>query len=309
MKTKHFLSIAMFVIVLIAKNSIAEEIKPYGLGGNYLNCPQHYVAGEPKLIGYEADKIMSRSFFVCRTAYALQYDPQKKTPIWVSEELTYKESQIKTAKRKNNFAEDYSLPSNDRAKLEDYKYSGFDRGHLAPAGDMVEIINSNNLIQDEINKKAMDESFILSNIVPQVGKNNNQDIWEEIESLIRFWVKKHGNLSVITGPIYDGEYSYLGNSRIAIPTHLYKVVLDKNNMESIAFIVPNKQVIIKDTKKLEDGNDLFPQTTKENAIDCNKRYCEIKDFVVPIKDVEMKTGLLFFNNIENKKDLRRKVIK
>jgi len=63
---------------------------------------------------------------------------------------------------KSNFTEDASIPAVFRAKLQDYFRSGYDRGHMVPAADA------------KLSQDAMDETFLLSNIAPQVGVGFNR---------------------------------------------------------------------------------------------------------------------------------------
>ena len=90
---------------------------------------------------------------VCRLGYVLSHDDEHLTPDWVVERLSpnrFKGPGDRT-KQGNPFAADPELPPGKRAELKDYTKSGFDRGHMAPAGDM------------KFSVKAMDESFYLSN--------------------------------------------------------------------------------------------------------------------------------------------------
>lgn len=78
-----------------------------------------------------------------------------------------------TASRSDDFRADSSIPFGYRAELDDYSGSGFDRGHMAPAGDM------------KRSRKVMSESFFLSNMSPQVGIGFNRHIWKNLEEAVR----------------------------------------------------------------------------------------------------------------------------
>jgi len=166
--------------------------------------------------------------------YALGMDGKLKIPRWVQYELSPGELDG-PAKRKDNFHADASIPYGYRAERADYKKSGFDMGHLAPAGHM------------NRNQKVMDESFPLSNMAPQVGIGFNRHIWRYLEADCIDWCKSRGVITIITGPIFkadDGNVSYnvIGDNEVAVPTHFYKIIVDDKNpddVQALAFILPN----------------------------------------------------------------------
>ena len=172
-----------------------------------------------------------------REGYVLAQDARLKIPIWVQYELSLDELQGPVS-RTNNFKPDISIPSGSRAELDDYSGSGFDRGHMAPAGDMKK------------SRGVMSESFLLSNMSPQVGIGFNRNIWKNLEAAIRGWVKQRGTLTIITGPVFavDGNqvsYQVIGENHVAVPTHFYKIVVDansSNNIEALAFMLPNEKL-------------------------------------------------------------------
>ena len=130
--------------------------------------------------------------------------------------------------RTNNFRED-PLISTTSAQLVDYKGSGFDRGHLAPAADM------------KYNHTSMSESFYMSNMSPQVPGFNRQ-IWRLIEQQFREWASEYGELVIVTGPVLNGDYlGTIGPNRVTVPRYYYKVALDPDNYErNIAILIENK---------------------------------------------------------------------
>lgn len=172
-----------------------------------------------------------------REGYVLAQDARLKIPIWVQYKLSANELQG-SASRSDNFQSDKSIPSGSRAELKDYSGSGFDRGHMAPAGDM------------KRSRRVMSESFLLSNMSPQVGIGFNRHVWKNLEEAVRGWVEQRGTLTIITGPVFavDGNqvcYQVIGENHVAVPTHFYKIVVDansSNNIEALAFMLPNKKV-------------------------------------------------------------------
>ena len=169
-----------------------------------------------------------------REGYVLAQDARLKIPLWVQYELT-RDDLSGTARRTDRFHADTSIPYGSRAERSDYEGSGYDQGHMAPFADMTRSAN------------AMDESFLLSNMAPQVGVGFNQQIWQELESAIRGWVEQRGSLTIIVGPVFgtkDGSVSYkvIGRGNVAVPTYFYKIVVDANNpndIKTLAFLMPN----------------------------------------------------------------------
>jgi endonuclease G len=166
------------------------------------------------------------SIFLCKTNFAIHYNEQLKNANYVVEHVT-KQSINTNVIRKNNFNEDNSLPEMYQASLSDYHIEGIDRGHLSPAGD------------NTSSSQSMSESFLLSNIIPQ-DSHNNRGIWNKLETNIRNYVNAKNELYVVTGTYYT-SIRFIGNN-VAVPTHLYKVIVDPLFKTGIAFLIPNRNV-------------------------------------------------------------------
>ena len=93
-------------------------------------------------------------------------------------------------------------------------------------------------------------------------------------------------------------FQTIGNSRVAVPTYLFKVVVDPRKMESIAFLIPNQQIVTRRSHKLDKGNPTYPQTMPTAAINCNSQ-CSIRNFAVPVAKIEQMTGLKFFSKMQD----------
>lgn len=184
---------------------------------------------------------------------ALGYIEYHEQPAWVIYHMTYEEAITKAAKRDDNFREDPEVPTGSAA-LADYRGSGYDRGHLAPAADMAFSI------------RTMDDSFYMSNMSPQEPAFN-RGIWKDLEAQVRQFAITEKDIYVVTGPILPKTKTVtIGANKVTVPTHYYKVIYDRTPPgKMIGFIMPN------------DGSD--------------KR---LQDFAVTVDAVEDATGLDFF---------------
>ena len=162
---------------------------------------------------------------LCFDSFAIYYSPNDKKPIYTVEKLSREQLSAPHPKRSNQFYEEARLPLAERALLSDYRGSGYDRGHNAPAGDMT-------------NERSMAQSFSLANMMPQ-ARQNNQGIWaKNVEEPTRLYVKRvAGDVFVYTGSV--GNSGSIGNSRVTIPSHLYKLVYDPNKNLAWAYWIEN----------------------------------------------------------------------
>ncbi|HEY5123115.1 MAG TPA: DNA/RNA non-specific endonuclease [Ignavibacteria bacterium] len=202
--------------------------------------------------------------------YTLSYSKRDEQAEWVAYLLT--RSMISgQSERTENFRPDPSVPSGS-AQLSDYRKSGYDKGHLCPAGDMT------------FSDQAMSETFYLSNMSPQVPAFN-RGIWKNLESLVRQWAKEDDSIFVITGGILKESMGSIGADSVTVPSRFYKVVYDITGVKKmIAFILPNEKsakqlneyvVTVRDVERLR-GIDFFPclpdsiQNRLENNSDISK---------------------------------------
>lgn len=278
---------------------IKPTAKTVANGGSQANCEEHYQLGKPIVIKEDKEKVEKRSFYLCRLGYAIQFDPAYKTALWSAEDLTADRMDNEKEERTDNFQPDPEVPYAAQATLNDYKRTHFDRGHLSPAADMklkdgVVPPNQQKIASEQI----MSQSFYLTNMVPQVGPNQNRGIWADLEKQVRKWAKDQGHIAVVSGPIYDNGFQTIGSSKVAIPTRLYKVIINVRTYETIAFIIPNVQIATKKTRKLDEGNPDYPQTTPQKAINCGNS-CSISNFVTTVSDVEKLSGLRFFSKLND----------
>lgn len=187
--------------------------------------------------------------------YTVSYNSDYKIANWVAYELTSKEAKSKKVERSNKFVPDPQVKGAS-ATNEDYSRSGYDRGHLAPAGDM------------KWSAKAMRESFYLSNIAPQ-KPGLNRGIWKELEEQSRLWAMESGALMIVTGPVISDDLKRLGKNRVGIPKTFYKVIctIVNGKPQGVGFLFDNKDygktplntmMIPIDSVEKVTGIDFFP---------------------------------------------------
>lgn len=187
-------------------------------------CPDHYLDGRAPEI--RNSKLAAATRELCYSEFGVMHSGVTRTALWSAEHLA--PAQLEAAQdldRDNSFHPEPRLPRGQRAELSDYARSGFDRGHLAPNGDMPD-------------RRAQRESFSLANMVPQ-DREHNRHIWAPIEGAVRKMAKREGSLYVITGP------AFLGNSlrkvgNVLVPSHLYKVVYSPRQKAAAAWFVENR---------------------------------------------------------------------
>ena len=200
--------------------------------------------------------ISATNQIVHHTYYCLSYSEKDEQAEWVAYKLTNKNIDG-DVKRKNNFKADKKINTKS-AQLSDYKGSGYDRGHLAPAGSM------------KINKTSMSESFFMSNMSPQ-NPSFNRGIWKRLEGKVRYWTEYNDSVFVVTGPILDNPIGTIGDNEVTIPRAYYKTLLGYKNgkAKGLAFIMPNE-----------------------------KSYQSLYKYVVSINKVEEITGIDFYHKID-----------
>ena len=165
---------------------------------------------------------------IIHTGYTVSYNSDWKIPNWVAYELTREEVEGVTPRGKH-FIPDPEVLLDESATIDDYKNSGWDRGHMAPAADM------------KWSGQAMKESFYLSNVCPQ-NKNLNAGVWKDLEDQIRGLAMEKGSIYVVCGPIVSQQSNTIGSNKVIVPDAFFKVLLQNDNGDwhSIAFLFANE---------------------------------------------------------------------
>lgn len=194
--------------------------------------------------------------------YSLSYSEAHEQAEWVAYEL--KKSHLSNSNFKRPYFEIDKAVGTGAAHWRNYKKSGYDRGHLCPAGDR------------KYTKEAHDETFLTSNISPQ-EHNFNAGVWNTLEQKVRYWASKYNGVFVVTGGVLKGRMKTIGDENVSVPNQFYKVLIDNNTGQTkmIAFLMPHK-----------NSNE------------------PLYKFVVSVDEVEQLTGIDFFaeldDRIENK---------
>lgn len=227
---------------------IAALLLAAGCIGKHSSCEEHFLDGQRPVIA--SPGLERKTTALCFEAYAVTYSGVSRTPLWSAEHLTA--SHVEAArqlKRVNSFHAEERLPPGDRSELADYVRSGFDRGHMAPSGDMP-------------TESAQRESFSLANMVPQNPKSN-QILWEGIEEATRELARKDKELYVVTGPMFEGSNLERINGRVLVPTSVYKAIYDPATGQAGAYVAPNAPGMEYQTLSIADlekriNIDVFP---------------------------------------------------
>jgi endonuclease G len=198
--------------------------------------------------------------------FTISYNSDFRIANWTSYELTADEAKAEEVKRATRFFPDPEVKGVS-ATNDDYKYSGYDRGHLVPAGDM------------KWSKEGMRASFYFSNICPQ-NKELNSGLWHNIEKQCRTWAVNYGAIVIITGPVITDTMQRLGENKVGIPDKFFKVVSSTagGKARSIGFLVENRNY--------------------------EKRL--LKEVAVTVDSVESVTGIRFFTSFPMRTQLEMK---
>jgi endonuclease G len=212
---KHLFSLALFISV----SAFAWDQKP---PLTIDQCAVHAPYGIPTVTKPDATVI-------CRSGYVTMHDNIAKIPVWASYAIDA-QTALGCIARTNAFVADNSLALGKKASPTDYAGTGYDQGHLVPDGDQ------------SYNQQVEWESFLMTNMSPQLP-NLNRGVWKQLESNVRAWaVQRNHKLIVIPGDIYDiPTAKKIGKSNVVVPSALFKIVIDTDTKETLAFIYEHKE--------------------------------------------------------------------
>ena len=212
---------------------------------------------------------------ILNSEYLLQYDHQRRIPLWVGEHLTREHLKGSATRSGIKFIPDERLDKKFQSHNSDYFRSGLSRGHMAAAGNYKHSVDS------------MSDTFHLTNILPQDYKNNS-GYWNLLEIHVRSLTEKYGSTTVFCGPAFapveqkDGKkfirYQVVGENEVSVPTHLFKVIVVEREDDFPlmgAFLMPNEEI----------------------------KNQPLANFQVPLEVLERRTGMLFLQKLRDYDDL------
>ncbi|EJX07489.1 DNA/RNA non-specific endonuclease [gut metagenome] len=202
---------------------------------------------------------------ISHTGFTLSFNRIHNQPNWVAWELTKQETNGHL-QRSNDFEPDPLVPLPHRVTTEDYKGSGYDRGHMVPAADM------------KWSAAAMNDCFYMSNICPQ-NHSLNSGPWAVLEKACRRWAQQEGKIYIVCGPVFKGnKQKKIGKEhRVTVPDGFFKVVLSMK---------PNKEKAIGFYYSNRGGKQQMPQCA------------------TTVDAIEELTGIDFFVNVPDKLEKR-----
>lgn len=190
--------------------------------------------------------------------FALSYNEKYEQAEWVAYELTNK--QLSSVPVKRPYFQQDPKVTTQSADYRNFKNSGYNKGHLCPAGDR------------KFSAEAYNETFFTSNVSPQTFEFNS-GVWNRLEEKVRYWVQKYQKLYIVTGGVLAPTLKTIGSEKVAVPKYFYKIILDYKGADTkaIAFLMPHK--------KSDKG---------------------LYQFVTSIDEIEMLTGIDFFPELPDK---------
>ena len=192
---------------------------------------------------------------VHHSSYSLGYDNDWEQPRWVAYTLTGEQVRAKSLPRSDDFRPDAAVRDGS-ATGDDYRNSGYSRGHLVPSGDF------------NFNHTSMSDTYLYSNISPQL-RSFNGGVWRELEECVRDWALRKGPIYVVSGPvIVERPSQRIGSNGVAVPEAFYKVILSERG-EAIGFVIPHDvqtQSLTAFAKTVDEvesatGLDFWPELT------------------------------------------------
>ncbi len=206
------------IIACVLAGALASAVQA---AEDFRDCLQFFARAQPPAVA-----LLRVNRALCFDDFAVLHSGQSKTPVYVAERLNRESIAQAHEKRSNAFFADARLRADERATLEDYAASGYDRGHMAPAADMT-------------TPQAMEQSFSLANMVPQAPEHNRGTWAQSVEQATRkFVARADGNVYVITGPVFMPSIAQspsIGPGQVRVPAYLFKLVYDEASNRAWAY--------------------------------------------------------------------------
>ncbi|MBP2283343.1 endonuclease G [Flavobacterium sp. CG_23.5] len=259
MKNKylHIYSIALLLVGIFFSCNRNQVVESSVFDGTSLTNELDNSPSNPnKIIDFLPSSTTNQ--IIKHTYYTLSYNEKFEQAEWVAYEL--KKSYIRNNHFQRPFFVEDPKVTTGSADWRNYKNSGYDKGHLCPAGDM------------DFDLEAYNDTFFTSNISPQIH-DFNDGVWNRLEQKVRYWSVKYDGIYVVTGGVLQNSLETIGKENVSVPKYFYKVLFSNsgNKMKMIAFLVPNEP----------SDKPLY-------------------DFVISVDSIEKMTGIDFFPKLDDK---------
>jgi endonuclease G, mitochondrial len=252
---------------------------PLSISGDLRLASRHLPWGIPK-----ADKIIYRS------GYILGYDSKKRIPRWTAYRMSLSDIYIRRAE----FSRDPSIPPNEQAEFEDYKGSGYERGHLVSPEDVA-----------GYGTAAIVEANYLSTVAPQTSTLNRR-AWSAIEKYARNLARfKYDRVWIIAGPAFISQpggiinYPVIGQNKVAVPSAFFRIIIKQESNSALKITA----FLVKNSAPTKVGRWRFfrdlDETLKNSVAEANAE--DITRYTTSIDEIEQITGLDFFSTLDSSK--------
>lgn len=211
------------------------------------------------------------NYLIERSQYALSYNGDRGIANWVSWQLSA--DWLGDTARQDNFRQDGGLPAGVyQVTPNDYRNTGYDRGHIVPSGDRTRSVRDNAA------------TFLMTNVMPQAPANN-QGIWRELEEYSRDQVYQFDQQLYIIAGSY-GEQTQLAGGRVTVPARLWKIIVVLNPGQTVADIDLETPLIVVDMPNRDTSNpDWRTYQTTIDRIELATGYDFLSQVPVELQDM------------------------
>lgn len=211
----------------------------------------HLYGGTPRPAAGAAVRVLAN------TGYVAGYSDALGNPLWAAYRVADTEPGA-APPRPGEFTPDRRTAA--RVEPGDYTGSGYDRGHLAP----------NFAIATRYGRRAQEETFLMSNIIPQ-RHALNAGPWQQLEQRVATaYPARFGEVWVIAGPVFGPKPDRL-RRRVAVPEACFMIIVDES------------------AGRVRLTAYLFPQDAPAEA--------PLEDYLASVDEIERRTGLDFLSEL------------
>lgn len=250
MKRSKFIFFWTLIFLLTIENVFSQDLKSILTINN--SIPSYKLKKEINV------EVVDHKYF------KLGYSEKHEVAGWVAYLLTKDMVINQKSGRKNRFKEDKKV-STGSASVSDYKYSGYDKGHICPSADM------------SFSQEAQNLTFLMSNMAPQIH-SFNAGKWKELETKVREWAIENDSIIIISGALFDSIITTIGKkNKVSVPYRFYKVIIDISypTYKAIGFVLENEKL----------NEDLY-------------------NYSMSLSDLETFTGMIFFSDFNQKESIK-----